>query len=70
LDGLNQELENDWMDVGDGQKFTETFPGCSNSYPGGFTFMDLFWQDKHAKEQQENLYFPFTSGEEWQFSSW
>lgn len=52
------------------QTFIETFPGCSNSYPGGATFMDFFWQDKYAQERQENLYYPFASKEEWQFSSW
>lgn len=58
------------MDVNDGGTFTEKFPGCSNSYIGGFTFMDRFWQDEHAEERQENLYFPFASREEWEFSSW
>ena len=58
------------MDSDDGQTFTEVFLGCSDLYPGGLTFMDLFWQDEHAKEQQENLYFPFASADEWQFSSW
>ena len=57
-------------DINNGQKFTEYFLGCSNSYAGGATFMDLFWQDEHAEEQQENLYFPFTSRNEWEFSSW
>ena len=38
------------MDVGTEQKFIETFPDCSNSYTGRFTFMDLFWQDEHAEE--------------------
>ena len=32
--------------------------------------MDVFWQDKYAQEQQENLYYPFASDEEWEFSSW
>ena len=71
-DGLasNQGERHYEMDVGAEQKFIETFPDCSNSYTGRFTFMDLFWQDEHAEEQHENLYFPFASGEEWEFSSW
>ncbi|KAF8130114.1 hypothetical protein EV363DRAFT_1399319 [Boletus edulis] len=52
------------------QTFTEPFPGCSESHPGGTTFMDLFWQDEYAKQQRENLFFPFASSEEWKFSSW
>lgn len=70
LAGIDQESGYDGMDAGDEQKFTETFPGCSDSYPGGLTFMDKFWQDEYANERQENLYFPFASGEEWKFSSW
>ncbi|KAF8449211.1 hypothetical protein L210DRAFT_3609588 [Boletus edulis BED1] len=58
------------MDVGTEQEFIETFPDCSNSYAGGLSFMDLFWQDKYAEERRENLYFPFACGEEWEFLSW
>ena len=52
------------------QIFTKFFPGCSDLYPGGATFMDIFWQDKYTQEWQENLYYPFTSDKEWEFSSW
>ena len=54
----------------DQQKFTEAYQGCSEVFIGGSTFMDLFWQDKHAEEWQMNLYFPFTSCDEWDFVSW
>ena len=69
----------DFMDIdsdhGDGtqalqQRFTETYEGCGWTFPGGMTFMDLFWQDEHAEKRQENLYFPFASCDEWQFTSW
>ena len=70
LNGIDQEMEYNRMDSGDGQTFTEVFPGCSNSYPGRLTFMDLFWQNEHAEKWQENLYFPFASANEWQFLSW
>lgn len=73
FDSGYQESENIGMDLDDTdgpQKITETFPGCSDSYPGGSTFMDFFWQDKYAREREENLYYPFASEEEWQFSSW
>ena len=63
-------VEMDLDDTDIQQTFTETFPGCSQSYFGGITFMDSFWQDKYATEHQENLYFPFASGKEWEFSSW
>lgn len=51
-------------------KFVEMYEGCSEAFPGGRTFMDEFWRDKHAAERRENLYFPFASREEWQFASW
>ena len=50
--------------------FTDVHLGCSKSYTGGATFMDLFWQDEYAEEWWANLYFPFASAEEWQFSFW
>ncbi|KAI6114585.1 hypothetical protein EDD16DRAFT_1521008 [Pisolithus croceorrhizus] len=52
------------------QSFTSIHPGCGTSFPGGSTFMDSFWQDAHTKEWRENLFYPFASSEEWQFSSW
>lgn len=52
------------------QTFTEVYQGCSQAFLGGSTFMGSFWQDKYAPERRENLYFPFASGDEWQFASW
>ena len=52
------------------RKFTDTYEGCSKAFIGGTTFMDSFWQDKYAEERRENLYFPFTSSNEWEFASW
>ncbi|KAG9310184.1 hypothetical protein JVU11DRAFT_9810 [Chiua virens] len=62
-----------WVDVDPevpSGKFVEMYEGCSQAFPGGKTFMDKFRQDKHAAKRQENLYFPFVSREEWQFTSW
>ena len=70
---IDHELGHHGMDLDDSDaqtNFTDIHPGCSKSYTGGATFMDLFWQDKYAEEQRVNLYFPFASAEEWQFSSW
>jgi len=61
------------MELGDAdnkQEFTEYYQGCSISYQGGSMFLDSFWGNKYSDERKENLYFPFTSGEEWQFSAW
>ena len=51
-------------------KFTEYYEGCSEAFPGGKTFMDVFETDQYSEERKENLYFPFASREEWQFASW
>ena len=46
------------------------FPGASQSYPGGRTFMDQFFSDKHSELRKENLYYLFVSQEDWQLVSW
>ena len=48
----------------------ENFPGASQSYPGSKTFMDQFFSDKHSELCKENLFYPFTSQEDWQVASW
>ena len=48
----------------------EYFPGASQSYPGGKTFMDQFFADKHGELRKENLFYPFASQEDWQMASW
>ena len=51
-------------------KFTEAYEGCSEAFPGGWSFIDRFSEDQYTDERQQNLYFPFASQEEWQFASW
>ncbi|KAI6161477.1 hypothetical protein EDD17DRAFT_1759243 [Pisolithus thermaeus] len=72
--GFDDDMGDIGMEVEDisdmWQSFTSIHPGCGTSFPGGSTFMDSFWQDAHAKERRENLFYPFASSEEWQFSSW
>ena len=73
LADIYQNLEDHRMELDDSdarQSFTELYPDCSDSYPGGSTFMDTFWQDEHTQERRVNLYFPFASAEEWQLASW
>ena len=48
----------------------EYFPGASQSYPGGKTFMDQFFADKHGELRKENLFYLFASQEDWQMASW
>ncbi|KAI6104344.1 hypothetical protein F5141DRAFT_1216885 [Pisolithus sp. B1] len=72
--GFNDDMGDIGMEVEDisdmWQSFTSIHPGCGTSFPGGSMFMDSFWQDAHTKEQRENLFYPFASSKEWQFSSW
>ena len=58
------------QDEAPSSKFTETYKGCSEAFPGGKTFMDAFQMDQYAEERMVNVFFPFASHEEWQFTSW
>ncbi|KIK17897.1 hypothetical protein PISMIDRAFT_110561 [Pisolithus microcarpus 441] len=48
----------------------EYFPGASQCYPGGRTFMDNFFSDEHSELHKDNLFYPFTSQQDWQVASW
>jgi hypothetical protein len=47
----------------------EDFPGASQIYPGGRTFMDEFFSDQYEL-RKENLFYPFASQQDWQVASW
>ncbi|KAJ7481071.1 hypothetical protein B0H11DRAFT_1724567 [Mycena galericulata] len=47
----------------------EYFPGASRTYGRGKTFMDKFRSNEFAAERETNPYFPFASGEEWEYAS-
>ncbi|KAI5983252.1 hypothetical protein EDD15DRAFT_2376651 [Pisolithus albus] len=51
-------------------RFFETYEGCVETFPGGETFMDQFWNDGYAEKRRENIYFPWASRQEWAFASW
>ena len=48
---------------------TELFPGASEIFGQGKTYMDLFDDDKYAENQETNLYYPFASQPEWELAS-
>lgn len=48
----------------------ELYPGASQAFPGGKTFMDDFFSDKHRSLHKDNLFYPFASQEDWQLGSW
>ena len=45
-------------------------PNTPLVHPGGNTFMDQFFNDQYATSWQENPYYPFALGADWQLSSW
>ncbi|KAF7343798.1 hypothetical protein MSAN_01960800 [Mycena sanguinolenta] len=50
--------------------FREYYPHRATSHGQDPTFMDTFLKtDPQAKERRKNIYFPFASGEEWEFVS-
>ena len=70
-DMLNDTQESDLQPTGTtSPENIENFPGASQSYPSGKTFMDQFFSDKHSELHQENLFYPFASQEDWQVASW
>ncbi|KIK13390.1 hypothetical protein PISMIDRAFT_118996 [Pisolithus microcarpus 441] len=48
----------------------EVYLGAAVSYVSGLTFMDKFFADKYGELCKENIFYPFTSQEDWQITSW
>ncbi|RDB30301.1 hypothetical protein Hypma_007131 [Hypsizygus marmoreus] len=48
----------------------ELYPGASQTYGTGPTFMDKFAHDVHANEREQVLYYPFSSRDEWEMASY
>jgi hypothetical protein len=49
---------------------TELFPGSSESFGKGKTYVDLFDDDEYAENRRTNLYYPFASQPEWELASY
>lgn len=52
------------------ESHVEYYPGASDIYPGGKTFMQDFFSDEHGSLRRDNLFYPFASREDWQLASW
>ena len=64
-----QECLDDGSNVCDTQH-TDVYPGAVCMYGPGVTFMDKFDLDKHADQQTQNTYYPFSSWSDWQLGAW
>jgi hypothetical protein len=53
----------------DSGEIEEVFNGAAQILGADKTFMDQFNADPHAVHRQDNLYYPFTSREEWELAS-
>lgn len=66
-DGL-EEMREQTMDEPSGV-FIEEFVGAGETYGRGVTFLDIFDNDPHASKRVNNIYYPFTSKDEWELAS-
>lgn len=48
---------------------SDQYHGSAKILAAGQSFMDRFDQDPYAAERQENLYYPFSSKDEWEMAS-
>ena len=53
----------------DSGPFIQEYAGAAVEYGRGTTFMERFDDDQYAQERKTNLYYPFTSRDEWELAS-
>ncbi|KAG1797795.1 uncharacterized protein HD556DRAFT_1189370, partial [Suillus plorans] len=46
------------------------FPGASQMYGTGHTFLDLLNSDENSVHRATNLYYPFSGQKDWELASW
>ena len=69
MDNRDDELPKQLKAAATSPLYTEFFPGASEVFGQGETFMDLFDKDEHAEQRTVNLYYPFASQPEWELAS-
>ena len=67
--GNENEITSD-CDTSVNTHYEDVHPNTPLSFGSGPTFMDQFDTDPLASQRQENIYFPFSSKEEWGLASW
>ncbi|KAI6003153.1 hypothetical protein EDD15DRAFT_2385610 [Pisolithus albus] len=50
--------------------FIEYFPGATQTYKGGSTFINKFDADEFGQQRSSNIYYPFASRGDWELGSW
>ena len=48
----------------------DNHPNVPSLYQGGTVFLDQFFSNEYVALHQENLYYPFVSGVDWELASW
>lgn len=56
------------VDSSDG-RVVDHYGGAAKTYGPGHTFMDRFDSDLHAKHRDANLYYPFSSRQDWEIGN-
>ncbi|KAI6022630.1 hypothetical protein EDC04DRAFT_2575111 [Pisolithus marmoratus] len=69
--GANKDTSNHAISgLLDSAPLFDDHPNTPSLYPGGTTFMDQFFNNQYVTLWQQSLYYPFTSGADWQLASW
>ncbi|KAI5992832.1 hypothetical protein EDC04DRAFT_2911072 [Pisolithus marmoratus] len=65
-----QELDSQYSPSGPSVGNIEYFLGTSQCYPSGRMLMDHIFSNEHSKLHKDNLFYPFTSQQDWQIALW
>ena len=69
MDGANDPSNDQYPEQDATILHTELFPGASEIYGKGKTYMDLFDDNEYAGNRETNPYYPFASQPEWELAS-
>ena len=50
--------------------YEDIHPNTPHIFGSGLGFVEMFNSDRHAEKRRNNLYYPFSSKEEWGLASW
>jgi hypothetical protein len=63
-----EDFREDVQNVDSGP-FIQEYVGAAREYGRGMTFLQRFDSDQHAQARKKNLYYPFTSRDEWELAA-